>query len=151
MRRSLVVMVLIGTMAVACDGDRSEPQATSTTVASVTTTSIRVITTPPMTDTMPPDATTVPPTSTAASSIDVEISDGVVSGPDVFEVDLGETVAIWVLSDVDDEIHVHGYDRSFDLDAGVPFRLGFVADIPGIFEVEAHTGHIHLFEIRVTG
>jgi len=151
MRRSFVAMVLIGTMAVGCGGDRSEPTTTSTTVTSATTTGLRAITTPPMTDTTTPRATTVPPTSTVRAPIDVEFVDGVVSGPDVFEVGLGETVAIWILSDVDDEIHVHGYDRVFDLEAGVPLRLGFVADLPGIFEVEVHAGHTHLFEIRVTG
>lgn len=139
--RALMVLVLAVT-ATACEvGEPSvpttDPASTSTTGAPATTTSAAHTT------------TSVPATVTTTSGIDVEFSGGTVSGPDVFEVDLGETVDIWVLSDVDDEMHVHGYDLFFEPEAGVPFNLTFVADVPGIFEVEVHTGHTRLFEIEV--
>ncbi len=81
----------------------------------------------------------------------MEFVDGEVIGADVFDVELGDTVDIWIGSDVDDEVHVHGYDLTHDLEAGAPLHLSFVADVPGIFEVEIHTGHTILFELRVSG
>lgn len=81
----------------------------------------------------------------------MEFVGGEVIGPDVFEVELGEPVDIWIRSDVDDEVHVHGYDLIYDLGAGERLHLSFVADVPGIFEVEVHTGHTILFELRVSG
>lgn len=93
-------------------------------------------------------------TTTAAALPDVsriEISEGTVEGPDVVRAELGETVEIVVVSDVDDEIHVHGYDLFFELMAGIPSRLTFTADIPGIFEVETHDTHAHLFDLEVAG
>jgi ABC-type glycerol-3-phosphate transport system substrate-binding protein len=108
-------------------------EASTTTAQSVTTTSSPAFTT------------------TTGLDIDVEIAGGEAQGPDSFEVTLGETVDVWILSDVDDEIHVHGYDLRFDLAAGSPFNLRFEADVPGIFEVETHGLQAPLFEIEVTG
>jgi plastocyanin len=90
-------------------------------------------------------------TTTTMSPIDVELTDGEVFGPATFSVAVGDTVDIWVLSDVDDEMHVHGYELVHQLEAGVPFHLSFLADVPGIFEVEVHTGHTLLFKVEVSG
>jgi len=90
-------------------------------------------------------------TTTIADPADVVIADGVASGAGVFTYEVGDTVDITVISDVDDELHVHGYDLVFALSGGVPLTLDFVADIPGIFEVEVHTGHAHVFDIEVSG
>jgi hypothetical protein len=59
-------------------------------------------------------------------------------------------VSVWVLSDIDDEIHVHGYDLYFEAMAGVPVEVALTADVPGIFEVELESSHIPLFELEVT-
>jgi hypothetical protein len=134
-------------LAVGCGG--AEPAATTTTepaptssLAATTTTTTAVVAT-----TVEPAATT----TTTIDPVDVEISGGVASGEAVFTYDLGDTVDITVVSDVDDELHVHGYDLVFELSAGVPLMLDFVADIPGVFEVEVHTGHAHVFDIEVSG
>ncbi|HEU4894970.1 MAG TPA: hypothetical protein VFT85_03950 [Acidimicrobiia bacterium] len=139
--RLLAALVVL---AVACG--EAEPAATSTTepepTASIATT----------TTTTSVVATTVEPaTTTTVSPVDVEISGGVASGAAVFTFELGESVDITVVSDVDDELHVHGYDLVFELTAGVPLILDFVADVPGVFEVEVHTGHSHVFDIEVVG
>lgn len=142
---ALAVMVIV----VSCQSDepaltttssRPREEATSTLGDTTTTSS-------------PSPATTKSPevTTTTRVQIDVEIAGGEAEGLETFEVTLGETVDIWILSDVDDEIHVHGYDLRFDLAAGTPFQLSFVADVPGVFEVEAHGLHATLFEIEVTG
>jgi hypothetical protein len=64
---------------------------------------------------------------------------------------LGDQVSVWVLSDVDAEIHVHGYDLFFDATAGVPIEVSLLADLPGIFEVEVEGSHTLLFDLEVTG
>jgi hypothetical protein len=138
-----VVLVLA---VVAC-GPAGETTTTTTgpSLSTVPATAAGESTTPPDTTT-PADTTT---TTTATTLI--EIADGAVDGPGVIEVNLGETVDVWVVSDIDDELHVHGYDLVFEVEAGVPLKLGFVADIPGVFEVEIHSTHAHVFDIRVVG
>jgi hypothetical protein len=54
------------------------------------------------------------------------------------EATRGDTVTIVVDSDVDDEIHLHGYDVFRDAAPGSPARFRFRADIEGIFEIESH-------------
>lgn len=79
-----------------------------------------------------------------------EIPEVTVNGPAVFEFLPGDAVEITVLSSVDDEIHLHGYDLYFDARVGEVTVIDFVADVPGIFEVELETTHLLLFEIEVS-
>jgi heme/copper-type cytochrome/quinol oxidase subunit 2 len=59
-------------------------------------------------------------------------------------------VEITVLTDVADEIHIHGYDIRYDAQPGIPVEISFEADAPGIFEVELESNHLPLFEIQVS-
>ena len=54
------------------------------------------------------------------------------------EVEKGETLEFTVVSDADDEFHLHGYDVYEDAKPGKPARFKLKADIEGIFEVESH-------------
>jgi hypothetical protein len=45
-------------------------------------------------------------------------------------------VRLRVVSDVADEIHLHGYDLKKDVPAGGSVTFSFTADIEGVFEVE---------------
>lgn len=65
------------------------------------------------------------------------------------EVAKGNLVRITVTSDVADELHVHGYDRSLPLPAGAPASLELRADRTGLFEVETHASHLVLFQLVV--
>lgn len=137
-------VVLLAVFAVACGPTGPVDEPTSTTVVS------------PSTSLGHPDTTELADTTTtsktAVSDVPrIEISEGRVEGPDVVRVELGETVEVVVLSDVDDEVHVHGYDLLFELSAGVPNQLTFTADVSGIFEVETHDSHVHLFDLEVSG
>lgn len=148
MRQGLALIV-VAVVVASCGA--GEPADTSTT-ADRTTTSTTVATTAPTTIVASTTSTSVvDSTTTTIPEVDVEFAAGEVSGPEVFEVGLGDEVDIWVLSDVDDEMHVHGYDLFYELRAGEPFHLTFPADVPGIFEVEVHTGHTNLFDIEVSG
>lgn len=147
MRVSLVSIAL-AIAAAGCGPDGASFSTTTSADTSPTSTSAVSTTSLPEPTT---SFTTLPASATTIPETDVEFVGGEAVGPDVLEVELGETVDIWILSDVDDAIHVHGYDLTFDLRAGEPLNLSFVADVPGIFEVEVHTGHTVLFEVEVSG
>ena len=101
--------------------------------------------TPPA-DTATPSAA---PTSDA-HTIEVEVKDGKpVGGVQREEVELGEQVRIVVTSDVADEVHVHGYDETVDLQAGGESSLEFTADIPGVFIVELEERKELILELEV--
>ncbi|MEV0562908.1 hypothetical protein [Dactylosporangium sp. NPDC050588] len=65
------------------------------------------------------------------------------------EVAKGNLVRITVTSDIADELHVHGYDKSLALPAGAPASLELRVDRTGLFEVETHASHLVLFQLVV--
>lgn len=80
----------------------------------------------------------------------IEIKDGEpVGGVQEIEILSGSEGAFKVTSDVDDELHFHGYDAYIDLVAGKPKEFSFKADIEGLFELESHTTGVVLAEISV--
>jgi len=123
---------------------------TAATTSSTSTLPIVTTTTQPVTSTIGPTTTTLAVTTTTAIPIDVNVRAGEVAGPERFSFAIGDQVSIWVLSDIDDEIHVHGYDRYFEAIAGIPVEVALTADVPGIFEVELESSHTRLFELEVT-
>lgn len=54
------------------------------------------------------------------------------------DVRTGDTVVLTVDVDAPAEIHVHGFDRYADAAPGRPATITFVADRPGLVDVEAH-------------
>jgi hypothetical protein len=64
-------------------------------------------------------------------------------------VSKGDRVVIVVKSDVADEIHLHGYDKSTDVTAGGTARLPFTADLPGRFEVELESRGVQIADLTV--
>jgi hypothetical protein len=61
----------------------------------------------------------------------------VVAGPRTVEVKVGDRVVLEVVTDTEDELHVHGYDKEVALNPGKPARITFTADIAGVFEGRA--------------
>jgi hypothetical protein len=61
----------------------------------------------------------------------------------------GETVRFRVRSDVDEEIHVHGYNITKAVPAGETVNVAFKADITGIFEIEMHGSGALLAQLKV--
>lgn len=148
MRKRTVLLLAVMLIVSACAGG----EAATTTPASVTSTEPRSTTTTvaATTTTEAVATTTAADTTTTTQQIDVYWEGGQVVGPDRFEFAMGEQVSIWVLSDADEEIHVHGYDVSFNAKAGIPMEVSLTADVPGIFEVELEETHTLLFELEVT-
>jgi hypothetical protein len=135
------VVALVG----ACGEGDASTTTTSTATTIPTTTSQ-----PTTTTTMATTTSTIAETTTTAQAIDITIVAGVVEGPGRVSVAVGDQVSVWVLSDVDAEIHVHGYDVFFEAAAGVPTQVALIADVPGIFEVELEETHTPLFALEVT-
>ncbi|MPZ74473.1 MAG: hypothetical protein GEU74_14830 [Nitriliruptorales bacterium] len=82
--------------------------------------------------------------------IEVRITDGQAHTDNSrVDVAVGATVRIEVRADVDEEVHVHGYDLFAEVSRGDPAVVEFAADIPGVFEVEAEHSGVELFQLRV--
>jgi hypothetical protein len=61
-----------------------------------------------------------------------------VGEPRTLEYDSGETVRLRFVSDVAEEVHIHGYDRYVQVPANGSARTRFKANAEGIFEIESH-------------
>lgn len=81
--------------------------------------------------------------------IDVAFFDGASDVTERITVERGDEIEIVVTADVSDEVHVHGYDFRADVTPDEPAVITFVADLPGIYEVELEGAHILLFELEV--
>lgn len=65
------------------------------------------------------------------------------------EVERDSQVRLLITSDVDDDVHVHGYDIEATLEAGRTTTVELVADQRGVFEVETHDGGLTLLQLQV--
>lgn len=100
------------------------------------------------------ETTTIPAaietaTSPRTPAFAVTVRKGTVSGDLAPTVPRGATVQLTVRSDVDDTVHVHGYDKEFEVGAGDSAAITFSADIPGRFEVEMHESGAKLMMLTV--
>jgi Cupredoxin-like domain len=88
--------------------------------------------------------------SAKATEIVVSVKDGKVS-PKAHRVKVpeGSPVQILVSSDVDDEVHVHGYDIEREVSAGQSTTIEFTANQTGVFEVETHESGLLLLQLQV--
>lgn len=137
-----VAVVLTGVALVAgCGGEESATAPTTAPAQEATTTEV--------------EATTTAPTTTAAAEpertiIEITVRDGkvrVTKGS--LRVSKGERVTITVKADVEDEVHLHGYDLATRTAPGHPAKITFVADQRGAFIIELEDRHLHLVTLRV--
>jgi hypothetical protein len=63
-----------------------------------------------------------------------------VGGVEKLQVSSGEPVRFRVTSDIEGEVHVHGYDFEKPIKAGGSVSFDFPAKLEGAFEVEMHHG-----------
>ena len=83
-------------------------------------------------------------------TVAVSVTDGKVTPkPHRVEVPLGSTVELQVTSDVDDEVHVHGFDVEQPLEAGRTTTVELLADEAGLYEVETHETELELLQLEV--
>ena len=73
-----------------------------------------------------------------------------ISGPVTVKVTEGDEVAIRITSDEPEELHLHGYDKSVDLEKNVPAELTFTANITGRFVYELEQSKTDLGALEVS-
>jgi hypothetical protein len=99
-------------------------------------------------------AGTTPTTTAAASepqSVTVVVENAQPVGGIVHaDIKQGTEVMLMVRADVEDEVHVHGYDLSAEVAPGQPAHISFRADIAGEFEVELEERTVPIAELAVT-
>jgi hypothetical protein len=136
--RSVLVPAALAVLLAACGSDNR--------TASPTTTSPRP-SSPAASGTTPSPASTGDTAAPTASSIagasdeiivHVGVDDAATAGSRVEKVQLGENVILRLMSDSDEDYHVHGYDLEQKVAAGVEAQFEFKADMAGDFEVESH-------------
>lgn len=90
------------------------------------------------------------PAAESAVEVSVSITDGEIT-PGVRRVDAPKDsrVRLLVTSDVDGEVHLHGYDIGEALEAGRPTIIEFVASQAGEFAVETHDDGRVLLRLQV--
>jgi hypothetical protein len=126
--------------AVTLAGCGDDDAAAPTTQTTETTTTSTTETTETTTSTSEPEVRTVR----------IVVQNAAPKGGIVREtVGKGERVVLVVSSDVADEIHLHGYDLSRDVEAGGTARLAFTAKVVGRFEVELEQRGVQIAELTV--
>lgn len=71
------------------------------------------------------------------------------AGPELIRLRMGEKLTLSVLSDADDELHLHGYDLHLHVKAGQASRLSFAAEHSGRFDLELHKSNVQLGVLEV--
>ena len=85
------------------------------------------------------------------SQIVVEVEEGtVVGGIQRLKAEIGDQISITVLSDTEDEFHLHAYDLTLLISPNEPATLIFEADIPGVFEGELHDAGYQILSLEVS-
>ena len=140
----LLALVSIGAFGLAaCGGDDGS------TTTSASPPPPPPATTPPPPPPQPPPPPPSPP-APELTTVRIVVRGGKVRGGiQRATVEQGKKVAIVVGSDVADEVHLHGYDKTADVAPGKPARLVFVASIPGRFEVELEDRGLQIADIEV--
>ena len=153
--RWLVVPAAAALLVAGCgsDSDSGSDTSAATTAAATTTPTTAATSAPPTTPASTTAASTTPVTDVPAEGNTVEIIIDVDDAAQVgktWPVGLGQTVVLRLLSDTDQEYHVHGYDIETQAAAGVEATIEFTADQAGDFEVESHTTDAILAILQVT-
>ncbi len=73
-----------------------------------------------------------------------------VTGPETLSVKEGQEVTIKITVDEDEELHVHGYDKSINLMKDVPGELKFTANLTGRFPYELEDSKTELGNLEVS-
>lgn len=95
--------------------------------------------------------TTTTKTTTVPAAEEIVVRDGKpVGGVQDLDFNSGDQIRFVVRSDVADEVHVHGYDKSEDVPANGSVRFTFPASIEGVFEVELEGRGVQIAELRVS-
>ena len=151
-KKSIVLTIALSLALAGCSTEAdvststSAPPSTAAEPATTTATEASSTEAPTTTEPSPTTTTEAPPEMLV---VEINYESGAVEGGGRIEVPLGEPVLIRIDSDVADEGHLHGYDIFVDLEPGTTGTIEFVADIPGIFELELEESRVLLADLEV--
>jgi hypothetical protein len=89
------------------------------------------------------------PPSPPIANVRVNADGQPVGGVRELEFGKGQRVQFVVDSQVEDHVHVHGYDIMRDVAPGKPTKFSFEGDIDGQFEVELEDRAVEIISLRV--
>ncbi len=72
-----------------------------------------------------------------------------ISGLETLMVTEGDQVTINITADEDEELHLHGYDKSVDLTSNTPAKLEFSANLTGRFPYELEKSKTEIGALEV--
>ena len=145
-RRLAIALCVAGALAsgfvlASCGGDDDSAPSDTTTLTRPTLSTT--------TDTTSTTTTTTPAVEPPAV-VRVRVVGGAPQGGIVRKtVQKGDRVVLVVTSDVDDHVHLHGYDIMRDVAAGGTARVRFRATLPGRFEVELEDRGAQIADLTV--
>jgi hypothetical protein len=150
-RTAVAAACLLAFLTAGCDSPSPAPSTAAGTPAPAASTSTATATgTDAPSPTAGPASAPPSPVATVDKEIVVTVAKRKVTPPTGrVEVAKGNLVRITVTSDVADELHVHGYDRTLTLPAGAAASIELRVDKTGLFEVETHSSHLVLFQLVV--
>ncbi|NNE73078.1 MAG: hypothetical protein HKN26_05390 [Acidimicrobiales bacterium] len=95
-----------------------------------------------------------PTTAVSADGADTVVALDLVNGelaggPRRDKVSLGDVVKVVVTGDIEDAVHIHGYDLFVPLEDGAG-ELTFDALVPGVFEIELEEAGVLLVQLEVS-
>jgi heme/copper-type cytochrome/quinol oxidase subunit 2 len=90
-----------------------------------------------------------PPPEPEVPVIEIDQSGRPVGGVAELEVPLDDRIRFIVESAVAEEVHLHGYDVSMDVEAGGEVEFDVPADTDGVYEVELEHSVVPIAEISV--
>jgi hypothetical protein len=130
----IAIVIAIVAVVVLTGGDETDTSTAETTPAA----------TPTATADAPAETATATPTPTPTPP-------PLLRGGKVTKLEFteGETVKFRVVSDVPEEVHVHGYNIAKDLEPGKVTTVSFPATITGIFEIEYEHAGEQIGQLRV--
>lgn len=129
------VVVLAGAFVALRPSDKDPDTAAVVTTAAPSTTSTHAP--PPASTATTPKPKPKPPLLTTAQVTELK-------------TEKGDVVRFRARSAVDDEVHVHGYDKSKAAPAGKTIEMSFTANLEGIFEIEFETAGVEIAKLTVT-
>jgi hypothetical protein len=143
--------LLVGLFFVFRGGSDDETAATPTTETTATEGTTEAATTEAATtEAETTEAATTGESPGSESTFLVIVRDGKpAGGVQHFRAAKGSRIVLRVESDVEDEVHVHGYDLMLNVAPGKPVRFRFTASIVGRFEIELEDAGTPIAELEV--